>query len=163
VIDHAFFMVIASLGVTLAGFAALLHGLRRGEDFSQLSRWRIRLIVELGFTAAVLALGVIAIDAFVDDDSLAIKIASGLFLVGTYGRFWWWTTLKDREVYRNRRDIARLLFSSLVQAGVAVFNVFKASYGVLLVLYIFLVMNPASIFSNFVGELYTPPGRKQSQ
>ena len=158
-INHAFFMLIASLGVSVAGFAALMHAFRSDTPLNRVGAWRIRMIVELGFTAAVLGLGVIVVDAYIADDTTAIRVASGLFLV-SFIRPWWVLSLRDPEVYRNRWERVSTLSSTVVQGGLAITNVFRATEGLLLVIYLIVIFNPMSIFIQFVGEIYTPPSRR---
>jgi hypothetical protein len=152
-------MLIASLGVSVAGFAALMYSFRGDASLSRVGAWRIRMIVELGFTAAVLGIGVIVVDAYVTDGKTAIRIASGLFILA-FLRPWSFRSLRDPEVYRNRFEKVGALSSSVIQFGLAITNLFLASEGLLLVIYLIVIYNPMSIFVQFVGEIYTPPSRK---
>lgn len=57
--EAPYFFAVATLSLTLAGLAGLAAALRRGAAPSELDVFRLREIVEFGFTNALLALGTI--------------------------------------------------------------------------------------------------------
>ena len=151
----SFFLTLSGMAISVAGFAALMSAFST-EELPRISAWRIRMIVMLGFRAALVSLSVVAIDALVDDTDQAIRIASVASLVMLIHPMW--ASLRDREVYRSRSN-AIGLFGAAVALHVVpvVANLFFASLGLLIVIYIIVLWTPMSVFAAFISEIYTPP------
>lgn len=95
----SFFLTLAGMSVSVADFAALMSTFGTGE-LSRVGAWRIRMIVTLAFRAAIVSLSVVAIDALVDDENVAIRIASVASLIMLVHPLW--ASLGDRDIYASK-------------------------------------------------------------
>lgn len=72
---------IATLSVSLAGFAGLVAAFRRGAELRQMDLFRLREIAEFGFANAVLALSLIPLSSLPGGTASAVRIAAAFSLV----------------------------------------------------------------------------------
>ena len=92
--DQGFFLALSGLGVSLAGFAGLIHALDRSLDKGDaVAKWRIRNVVSEGFGIALAGTLVWAAFSLSGDEALTVRIVSGfmlmffLYLIGPMGTF----------------------------------------------------------------------------
>jgi hypothetical protein len=75
--EAPYFYAMATLSLTLAGLAGLAAALRRGAAPSELDVFRLREIVEFGFTNALLALATIPLTTGLGDTA-GVRVVSAL-------------------------------------------------------------------------------------
>lgn len=118
------------------------------------------MIVTLAFRVAIVSLGALAIDALVDNTDLAIRLASLSATVMLVHPMW--SSSRDSEVYKSRSVFQASIYGNFVSVVVPVaVNLFLASPGLLMVIYIIILTHPMSIFVAFISEIYTPPAKTE--
>jgi len=108
--DAFFFLSIAALGVSVAGFAGLVTAFRqRDQGWTRPELWRLRTIARLSFTLVFLALLPFPLFSLTADEALVIRLVSGLIVVlylgeivgprfdraNWPGRTWIWSAFVD--------------------------------------------------------------------
>ena len=157
-IDSGFFLAVAGLGVSIAGFAALMFSFRKGE-VGRVTGWRIRYIVTGSFTLTAISLGVVAVALLADDADLQVRLATVLGVVSPLPNLWTYRSLGDPEIFRTRTEaVAWVIGGAAIEVAFLV-NLFIASYGVIVVMWVVMVASAMSLFGREVTDLYTPPGR----
>ena len=151
-----FFMGIAALGVSLAGFAGIIAALDRSPERSAISQWRIRNIVVEGLGITFAGFGTVAVYSVTGDDlELTIRIVCLYFVVfrlvrivtqGKPGPAW------PDESWR-KIAIAGDLFNVALLVVIAVF----ARLGLFQLLFLLQLYSPASIFIRTVQDLTKEP------
>lgn len=151
--DEFFFITFGGLGVSLAGFAGLIHALdRSGKTDSPITRWRIRSIVSAGFGVALSGLLVWPIYRITEDVTLTVRLIS-LFLSAQYLRLAW-ADLKPGPAWpEKRRWRVNVAISGVLLALVAL-NIVVGSVGFLEVLFVLALGQPIGTFIRAVGDLH---------
>ena len=161
-IDSGFFLAIAGLGVSIAGFAALMFSFRKGE-VGRVTGWRIRHIVTGGFTVTAVSLGVVAVALLADDADLQVRLASVLGAISALPNMWIYRSLRDPEIFATRAQVVAWVVADVLIEGVFILNVFIASYAVVVVMWVVMVASAMSLFAREVNRLYTPPVRSTAE
>jgi hypothetical protein len=156
VIDAGYFTTIAGLGVSIAGFAAIMHSFRGGE-IGRLTGWRIRYIVTGGFSLSAASVGVVALGIVVEDPDLQVRLATLLGTLTALPSLWTYRSLKDPEIFRTRGERVSWVIGSIVAEGMLISNLVLASYGYLVVLWALMLASAMSIFIGEVSSLYRAP------
>ena len=151
--DEFFFLTFGGLGVSLAGFAGLIHALDRSDDADNpQTKWRIRNIVIGGFTVALAGLLTWPVFGFTQDVDTTVRIVSAYFVFGLI-----------RQVSADVRpgpawpsDTRRKVFLGIGMAimGVALVNVVVASIALLELLFFLAIGGPIGTFIRAVGDLH---------
>ena len=151
--DEFFFITFGGLGVSLAGFAGLIHALDRSEDADDpITKWRIRSIVLAGFSVALSGLVVWPLFRLTEDVTLTVRLASAvLFLMYLQmsvrtlrpGPEW-----PDHNLWR-----INLALASLTLAATLV-NALIASVGFLELLFVVAVAQPMGTFIRAIHDLH---------
>jgi len=145
-----FFMAIAGLGVSLAGFAGLIAALdpRQGSAVRQ---WRIRNIVMRGFWLTFMGFGTIATHTVTDDVELTVRIVSAVAALVLFARFL--KEIRPGPAWPDRRGLVRASVMAMIVVGLLVANTVVASVGFLQLLMLLELTDPASIFLFTVRDL----------
>ena len=141
-----FFLTMAGISLSLAGFAGLLASFRQpSQPWTVIDLWRLRRIVNRSFASVFLALAPVPLFGIIGDEAGAIRIASALFavmvlvdlvlLTPEWRRLW----PGDRGLY-----VAWLISGSLSLLLAA--NVALASAGVYELGLVLILLWPATIF-----------------
>jgi len=81
--DAFFFLSVAGLGMSVAGFAGLVSAFRRGEAWDRVELWRLRSIARLSFLVVFIGLAVFPVFALLGDEAATIRWVSGA-IAGLY-------------------------------------------------------------------------------
>ena len=142
--DAFFFLSLAGLGLSVAGFAGLVSAFRRrDEGWTRAELWRLRTIARLSFTLVFLALLPFPLFALIGDEMLVIRVMSALVVLLYLGdivapRF-------DRQNWPGRSWLS----SALVDAAFALIslvNLFVAQTGLLELALILRLVHPVNLF-----------------
>lgn len=154
--DEFFFITFGGLGVSLAGFAGLIHALDRSSDTDNpITKWRIRSIVSAGFGVALSGLLVWPIYRITEDVALTVRLIS-LFLFAQYMRLAW-TDLKPGPAWPEKgRWRVNVAISGVLLTLVAL-NIVIGSVGFLEVLFVLAVGQPIGTFIRAVSDLHHGP------
>lgn len=145
-----FFMAIAGLGVSLAGFAGLIAALDADRD-SPVRSWRIRNIVMSGFLLTFTGFGTVATHTLTDDVELTVRIVSLASAVVLGARFL--KEIRPGPAWPERRSLVVASVIGLSVIGMLVANVMIASVGFLQLLLLLELTDPAMIFVFTVRDL----------
>lgn len=143
-------MGIAGLGVSLAGFAGLISALDPSPG-SPVKAWRIRNIVLSGFLLTFMGFGTIATHALTSDVELTVRIvsaAAALLLLARFTR-----EVRPGPAWPDRRGLAVASVLGLSLIGLLAANAAIASAGLLQLLLLVELTDPASIFLLAVRDL----------
>lgn len=152
--DAFFFLSMAGLGVSVAGFSGLVTAFRRREDgWTRAELWRLRAIPRLSFILVFLALSPFPLYALTGDEALVIRIVSGLLVLAHLS-----------EVIGPRFEMENWPGQSwLVNAGanstvalLSVINIFTAQTGLLELALLLWLVHPVDLFVRVLGY-FEPP------
>jgi hypothetical protein len=146
VTGQPFFLTMAGISLSLAGFAGLLASFREPtESWNVVDLWRLRRIVNRSFASVLVALIPIPIFGIIGDEGAAVRIASAVFaaivlydlgmLTPEWRRLW----PGDRSLY-----VAWVVSGSIGLLLLA--NVAFASAGVYELGLVLILLWPAGIF-----------------
>lgn len=155
--DADFALIIAVLGVLLAGFSS--HSLGPGGEVNmdRRDRWRVRFVMTSGFNAAIAALGVVAIAAYTDDSELLVRLAMGLVLLITLTPLpWALRSVRDREVFRSTSEQVSWLTGEALFRLLVLVNLTLASEPLAVVVFVVWIFGGASVFLNRAASIYPP-------
>ncbi len=151
--DEFFWLAFAGLGVSLAGFAGLIHAFDRREDAHHpITKWRVRNIVAGGFGIALSGLLVWPVFRLTEDVELTVRITSAFLLLQFLPQM--------RSVFRpgpewpdeSQRRV--VLGSSILMSLLVISNVVIGSVGFLELLFFLAVAGPIGIFIRAIGDLH---------
>lgn len=147
--DAFFFLSIAGLGVSVAGFAGLMTAFRkRDQGWTRAELWRLRAIPRFSFTLVFLSLAPFPLYSLLGQEELVVRIVSGLVvLVHLY------------DIISPRFDMASWPGSSwhvstAVESAVALVsigNIFAAQTGLLEVALLVRLVHPIDLFMRVLG------------
>jgi len=152
--DAFFFLSIAGLGVSVAGFSGLVTAFRRrGEGWTRAELWRVRAIPRLSFILVFLALLPFPLYALIGDEALVIRIVSGVVVVAYLS-----------EIIAPRFDMANWpgrswLASAAADSAFAVVslvNIFAVQTGLLELALLLRLVHPVNLFV-LVLRHFEPP------
>ncbi len=151
--DEFFWLTFAGLGVSLAGFAGLIHALDRSTDAdSPITKWRINNIVAGGFTIALSGLLVWPVFRISKDVEFTVSFVSGFLVV--FSLMQMPSQFRSGPAWQSEYQRRIVLGLALVLAALFASNVFIASVGFLELLFVLAVAGPMGTFANAVKDLY---------
>jgi hypothetical protein len=152
-----FFTTIAGLGVSLAGFGAVIAWLRDDPSgWDPVNLWRVKTIVRHALTIAFLCLALVPIHTFTQDDSTTIRIGSALVVLFVLSDIW--RVRQPDPVVWDPVSWRVFVATSGFLGLLAVANLAWAGLGLLQAIILALLTSPAGIFTNFVREMGRSPG-----
>jgi hypothetical protein len=152
--DAFFFLSIAGLGLSVAGFSGLVAALRRRDEaWTRTELWRLRAIPRLSFVVVFLALAPFPLFALTGDEALVIRIASGFVVLAHL-----------YEIIAPRFEMADWpgqswvinAAANSVAALLSVANLFVAQTGLLEIALLFQLLHPVDLFIRVLGH-FEPP------
>jgi hypothetical protein len=142
--DAFFFLSLAGLGLSVAGFAGLVSAFRRrDEGWTRTELWRLRTIARLSFTLVFLALLPFPFFALIGDEVLVIRLLSVLVVLLYVGDIV--APGFDRQNWPGHSWLA----SALVDAAfalVSLVNLFVGQTGLLELALILRLLHPVNLF-----------------
>ena len=152
-----FFMGIAALGVSLAGFAGIIAALDRSPERSAVSQWRIRNIVIEGFGITFAGFGTVAVYSVTREDlELTIRIVSLYFVVFRLARIV--TQGKPGPAWPDESWRKIAVAGDLFNVALIVINAIFAKLGLFQLLFLLQLYSPASIFIRTIQDLTRAKG-----
>jgi tetrahydromethanopterin S-methyltransferase subunit C len=152
-----FFITIAGLSVSLAGFGAVIAWLRDDPSgWDQVNLWRVKTIVRHALTIAFLCLTLVPIHTFTQDDMTTLRIGSALAALFVISDMW--QVRHPDPVVWDPVSLRIYVTINVALALLAIANIVWASLGLLQGLVLFFLTSPAAIFSNFVREMGSRSG-----
>ena len=147
-----YLMGLAGLGVSLAGFASLLTLFRAPSAWDSVTLWRARTIVRSSLDAAGAALIPVPVFYLTGSVDWAIRAGAGtlllLAILGTVRA----SPGRNPQAWPEPYSVVPYYVISALTLGVIVLNVVLANLGLLLLLLLFELSLPASIFATVVQE-----------
>ena len=151
--DEFFWLTFGGLGVSLAGFAGLIHALDRSSDAgSPVTKWRINNIVAGGLTIALSGLLVWPVFRMSGDIEFTMRFVSGFLVV--FSLMQMPSQFRPGPAWQSESQRRVVLGISLVLVALMASNVFFASVGFLELLFVLAVAGPMGTFANAVRDLY---------
>lgn len=153
-----YFMAIAGLGVSLAGFAGLISALdRRPGGHSPMTAWRIRNVVLLGFAVTFVGFGTVALYTATQGNlRLTVRLASISVILP--GLWWLWFESRPGPAWPDERQRRITRVSAVAIIVLALGNVLYGGLGYLQFLMLAMLANPISIFINTVRGITSGGG-----
>jgi hypothetical protein len=152
--DAFFFLSIAGLGLSVAGFSGLVTAFRRrDEGWTRAELWRLRAIPRLSFILVFLALAPFPPYALTGDEPLVIRLVSGLIVIAYVSEI-----IRPRfemENWPGRTWLLSALGDSTL-ALVSVVNLVAAQTGLLELALMLRLVHPVSLFVRVLGY-FEPP------
>jgi uncharacterized membrane protein len=143
----------AGLGVSLAGFAGLIHALdRSGSAENPVTKCRIRNIVNGGFGINLAGLLVWPVFRVTEDVELTVGIVSGFMLVGLLRQSY--TDYQPGPAWPSESQRRRTLAVNGVIIALMGLNLFITSVGFLEFLFVLAVLAPIGTFTRAVSGLH---------
>lgn len=151
--DEIFWLTFAGLGISLAGFAGLIHALdRSGDADNPITKWRIRNIVAGGVGIALSGLFVWPVFRLTEDVELTVRITSIFLLLQFFPQMRSMFQPGPEWPDESRRRV--VLGSSIVMSLLVASNVVIGSVGFLELLFLLAVAVPIGIFVRAIGDLH---------
>jgi hypothetical protein len=149
--SESFFMAMAGLGVSLAGFAGLISALdRRPMARSPEAAYRITGIIFLGFALTIAGLGtVVAWTVTGQNLSLTLQVGSLLLVIPLIRGF---LQARPGPAWSSERERWTVIAGLSVLTAVTLGNVVVANLGYLQLLMLGALIGPIQIFYNTVRD-----------
>jgi hypothetical protein len=146
-----YFMAFGGLGVSLAGFAGLIHALDRSQAaHSAVAAYRVRGIVYLGFCLTLVGFGTVALYTVTGENlTLTVRIATiALALMGVRGL----VESRPGPAWRTEGERRVSIVVVTLIITVTLGNVLVADLGYLQLLLLLQLSGPMSIFYNTIRD-----------
>lgn len=157
-----YLMGLAGLSVSLAGFASLLTVFRPAETWDAVTLWRARTIVRSSIDAASAALLPVPVFYLTDSADWAVRAGTALILVLSLAGTVRASPQKQPEAWVNHSVVPFYLISA-VTVAIMLANLALANLGVLLLVLLWELGLPASIFASVVEEFSPGVQLEESQ
>lgn len=152
VTDQFYYLTLAGLGLSVAGFAGLVTALRGDGRWSRADLWRLRNIIGSSLLFVFVALLPVPIFRAVGDERLTISIMSGVvalvFANGVVRAF-----RDDRDWPGYGRQAALILAP---QIAVMLVNVFLSSIALLMLGLLAVLLYPVQLFVRVIRDFQPP-------
>jgi hypothetical protein len=146
-----FFMAIAGLGVSLAGFAGVIAALAP-EQYrdSAIARWRISRVVGWGLHVTLLGFGVVAIFELLEDPTQTARVASGVGALLLSIRSW--RASRPGPAWPDDRWRRYTMILWAFEALFVLVNVVLGSVAYLHLIMLLFLAEPAAVFVSAIQE-----------
>lgn len=152
--DAFFFLSVAGLALSVAGFAGIVSAFRnREQGWTRTELWRLRAIPRLSITLVFLALLPFPLYALTGDEALVVRVASGLVIVAYVAEMA--AAAFDRASWPGRTWLVGAV-GSAVFGLVSLVNLVVAQVGLLEIALLLLLLEPAALFVRVLGR-FEPP------
>lgn len=146
-----YFMALAGLGMSLAGFAGLIATLGNRQAGWEVVGWRIQNIVVGGLIITFSGFGVVAIYGVTEGDLALTLRLSSLLIASAHAAHVWFAVRPASPWVRGSR------LSAIIPGGIVVLallaNGVVADLGLLQILMLAMVVAPASIFVTTIRDV----------
>jgi len=154
--EASYFMVFAGLGVSLAGFAGLIHALDRSpERRSPVTAYRVRNIVLLGFWLTITSFLTIAMFT-VTGGNVSIAIRAGTLFQSLSFLRGLLSDLRAGPAWTNERERRVSYLILVTMLAITLGNVVVGSVGYLELIMVMGLIGPMSIFYNTIRAATVP-------
>lgn len=154
---QAFFLTLAGLALSVAGFGGLVGAFRRGDEWTQADVWRLRNIVRLSFITMFLALAPVTAFVLISDEPLSVRLGSALVAGATLYDIG--GVLRERGQWSATGWVRPYVIITGSQALLQIVNLVFASPGLLLLGLVLRLEHPAHLFLNVVASFRPPSTR----
>lgn len=157
-----FLMVLAGLGVSLAGFSSLLTLFRANNDWDPVSLWRAKTIVRASLNVSSAALVPVPVFYLTGSEQWAIRAGTAMLLVLSVVSTIRSSPQKQPEAWPEGYSVVPFYVISAITSLLMALNVLLANLGLLLLLLLWDLGLPASIFADVVEEFRPGDGLHRS-
>lgn len=149
-----FFLTLAGLALSIAGFAGLVGAFRQGDTWTKTAVWRLQNIVRLAFIAMFLCLTPVIVFTLSGDEPFAIR-ATSLACVGA-ALYEIASVIRERAQWTSRSWIPVYLAIASAELALHSYNVVAGSVGVLMIQLAVRIEHPAHLFYRVIAS-FRPP------
>lgn len=149
-----FFLTLAGLALSMAGFAGLVGAFRQGDTWTKTTVWRLRNIVRLAFIAMFLCLAPVVLYTLSGDEAFAIR-ATALACVGA-ALYEIASVVRERAQWSSRGWIPIYVTITTAELILHGYNVAAGSVGVLMIQLVVRIEHPAHLFYRVIAS-FRPP------
>ena len=149
-----FYLSIAGLALSVAGFAGLVTAFRHDEGWTRASLWRLRNIVRLSIVLVLTALLPFPAFALTNDEAIALRttavalIAAAMYdIVGA---------IRERGQWSDRSWVPIFVTLGTIELSLHVLTFVFASAGLLMISLIIRLEHPMHLFFNVISS-FRPP------
>ena len=149
-----FYLSIAGLALSVAGFAGLVTAFRHGDGWTRTSLWRVRNIVRLSISLVLIALLPFPVFALMNDEATAIRVtALALIAILLYDMV---SAIRERGQWSDTRWVTVFLVMGSIELLLHVLTLVLASPGLLMLSLIGRLEHPMHLFYNVISS-FRPP------
>ena len=149
-----FYLSIAGLALSVAGFAGLVTAFRHGDGWTRTSLWRVRNIVRLSILLVLIALVPFPVFALTNDEPTAIRVtALALIAVLLYDLV---SAMRERGQWTDSSWVSVFLVVGTVELVLHIATFVLASPGLLMLSLIGRLEHPMHLFYNVISS-FRPP------
>ena len=149
-----FYLSVAGLALSVAGFAGLVTAFRHGDGWTRTSLWRVRNIVRLSVSLVVIALLPFPVFALTNDEPIAIRVtAVALIAILFYDLLSAW---RERRQWSDASWVWVFLGVGSLELLLHVATFVFASPGLLMLSLIGRLEHPMHLFYNVISS-FRPP------
>jgi hypothetical protein len=149
-----FYLSIAGLALSVAGFAGLVTAFRHDEGWTRAGLWRLRNIVRLSISLVLIALLPFPVFALTNDEPMAIRVtALALIAVLVYDLTSAW---RGRGAWSDTSWVRAYLALGSLELLLHVLTLVLASPGLLMLSLIGRLEHPMHLFYNVISS-FRPP------
>lgn len=149
-----FYLSIAGLALSVAGFAGLVTAFRHDDGWTRAGLWRLRNIVRLSISLVLIALVPFPVFALTNDEPTAIRVtALALIALLLYDMVSAW---RERGQWSDASWVWVSLGIGSVELLLNVLTIFFASPGLLMLTLIARLEHPMHLFYNVISS-FRPP------
>jgi hypothetical protein len=149
-----FYLSVAGLALSVAGFAGLVTAFRHDEGWTRTSLWRVRNIVRLSISLVVIALLPFPVFALMNDEATAIRVtALALIAILLYDMV---SAVRERGQWRDTSWVTVFLVMGSVELLLHILTFVFATPGLLMLSLIGRLEHPMHLFYNVIAS-FRPP------
>jgi hypothetical protein len=158
--EAPFFLSVAALNVTLAGFSGLVAALRRGDQLRSVDVFHLRGIAEVGLANALIALITIPAATIAGDLATAARLGGAVVLAYVVVQIPVFA-LRQRRM-SVRVGVAQAVGAAAIDIGVvavAAVSIASGAVGAFELLMVLLLARPMWDFVRFLRDMASPDDR----
>lgn len=149
-----FYLSIAGLALSVAGFAGLVTAFRHDEGWTRTTLWRLRNIVRLSILLVLTALLPFPVFALTNDEPAAIRTtAAALIAAGLYDLI---GVRRERKQWSDTSWVPVFVILGTAEVLLHVLTFMIGSAGLLMLSLMFRLEHPMHIFFNVIAS-FRPP------
>lgn len=153
-----FFLAVAGLGLSIAGFGGLVTAFHQEEGWSQTELWRLRRIVRMGLICTFVGLVPFPIYAWLGNQSLTIRALSVLLAAIHVAESI--ETLRERGQWQTRGWVVPYVASDVALIVLQLANVAIGSLALVMIGLLVRLWHPTDLFLRVIGSFHPPITRE---